>query len=65
MEVEYESFHSDYVRYISEEAFWALVAENAYLKAESRGFVDGHPIQDWLAAELEVCKQCFYWVQEA
>jgi hypothetical protein len=31
-----------------------LVAEAAFLKAESRGFVGGDPVEDWLAAEQEV-----------
>ncbi len=65
MAIEYESFHSDFMRYISEAAFWALVAECAYFKAEIRGFADGFHVQDWIEAEQEICKQCFYWVQEA
>jgi hypothetical protein len=31
-----------------------LIAENAYLRAERRGFVPGHETEDWLAAEAEV-----------
>ncbi len=31
-----------------------LIAKAAYLKAERRGFVPGHELEDWLAAENEV-----------
>jgi len=31
----------------------ALISRLAYLKAESRGFVPGHELEDWLAAERE------------
>jgi hypothetical protein len=30
------------------------IVERAYFKAEARGFVAGHEMEDWLAAELEV-----------
>jgi hypothetical protein len=30
------------------------IAEVAYLKAQLRGFVAGHELEDWLAAEIEV-----------
>lgn len=33
-----------------------LVATCAYYKAEARGFESGHEMEDWLAAEAEVCK---------
>jgi hypothetical protein len=36
------------------EARRALIAENAYLRAERRGFEAGHELEDWLAAETEV-----------
>src|ERR1700739_517786 len=36
------------------EARRALIAENAYLRAERRGFAPGHETEDWLAAEIEV-----------
>jgi hypothetical protein len=36
------------------EARRALIAETAYLRAERRGFVPGHEVDDWLAAEAEV-----------
>jgi hypothetical protein len=31
-----------------------MIAEAAYLRAEARGFGDGHQEEDWLAAEAEV-----------
>lgn len=30
------------------------IAENAYLKAEQRGFEPGHEMDDWLSAEAEI-----------
>ena len=41
-----------------------MVAEHAYFKAEKRGFTPGHEMEDWLEAEEEVKKQCFYCFQE-
>ena len=32
----------------------AMVAEQAYFKAQCRGFAPGHELDDWLAAEREV-----------
>ena len=31
-----------------------MIAQNAYLRAERRGFEPGHETEDWLAAEAEV-----------
>ena len=31
-----------------------MIAENAYLRAERRGFAPGHETEDWLAAEAEI-----------
>ncbi|TLY64033.1 MAG: DUF2934 domain-containing protein [Gammaproteobacteria bacterium] len=31
-----------------------MITENAYLRAERRGFAPGHETEDWLAAEAEV-----------
>jgi hypothetical protein len=39
---------------ISEDVRRAMIAEGAYLRAERRGFAQGHEREDWLAAELEV-----------
>lgn len=39
---------------ISEEARRAMISEAAYLRSERRGFVPGHDLEDWLAAEAEV-----------
>jgi hypothetical protein len=39
---------------VSPEARRAMIAQNAYLRAERRGFEPGHEEEDWLAAESEV-----------
>jgi hypothetical protein len=39
---------------VTGEARRALIAENAYLRAERRGFAPGHEVDDWLEAEVEV-----------
>jgi Protein of unknown function (DUF2934) len=39
---------------LTAEARRAMIAENAYLRAELRGFAPGHETEDWLAAEAEV-----------
>jgi Protein of unknown function (DUF2934) len=39
---------------VTAEARRALIAENAYLRAERRGFAPGHEVDDWLEAEVEV-----------
>lgn len=32
-----------------------MIAEAAYYQAEGRHFEGGDPVQDWLAAETEIC----------
>jgi len=49
---------------IDPDKFRAMVAERAYCKAEKRGFIPGHEMEDWLEAECELKNQCFYWFQE-
>ena len=41
---------------VTPEERWKMVAEAAYLRAESRGFSGGNPTDDWLAAEAEIHK---------
>jgi len=36
----------------------AKIAELAYFKAESRGFEQGHELDDWLEAEQELALVC-------
>jgi hypothetical protein len=36
-----------------EQTYKANIAEVAYLKAESRGFIPGYELDDWLEAEQE------------
>lgn len=50
---------------IAPDTFREMVAERAFCKAEKRGFVAGHELEDWLEAEQEIENQCFYWFQEA
>ena len=33
---------------------YSMIAEAAYYRAEQRGFQDGDPVADWLAAEKEI-----------
>jgi hypothetical protein len=39
---------------IAKPDFGAMIAERAYFRAERRGFVPGHELEDWLAAEREI-----------
>lgn len=39
---------------VTADARRAMIAENAYLRAEERGFTPGSEEADWLAAEQEV-----------
>jgi len=39
---------------VTPEARRAMIAQNAYLRAERRGFEPGHETEDWFAAEEEV-----------
>ena len=38
----------------------AMIAAEAYLRAERRNFAAGHEIEDWLAAEAEVSARLAY-----
>jgi hypothetical protein len=33
---------------------WLLVRENAYVRAQRRGFMGGNPFEDWVSAEHEI-----------
>jgi len=33
---------------------WRMISENAYYRAERRGFLAGNPAEDWVAAEAEI-----------
>ena len=41
----------------AEDAWRAMVSTAAYYRAQARGFQDGSPEQDWLAAEAELKQQ--------
>jgi hypothetical protein len=34
-----------------------MIGKAAYYRAERRGFIGGDPLQDWLAAEVEIDRQ--------
>lgn len=59
MKVEHGALHN-YKRYIDEDEFREKVAEQAYFKAEKRGFEDGYELHDWLEAEHEMGQKFFY-----
>ena len=40
--------------YWDDEGRWEWIAENAYYRAERRGFLPGFEITDWLEAEREL-----------
>lgn len=44
-------------RQVSDSERRRLIAETAYRRAEQRGFADGDPVADWLAAEKQVNEQ--------
>lgn len=48
---------------IDKDKLHKMVAERAYCKAEKRGFIEGHEMDDWLEAEAEIENQYFYWSQ--
>ena len=48
-EVDVESCHENI-----QDVRFSRIAENAYYKAEARGFEPGHELEDWLAAEGEI-----------
>ena len=48
---------------IDKDKFYKMVEERAYCKAEKRGFIGGHEMDDWLEAESEIENQYFYWSQ--
>ncbi|MCK9637046.1 MAG: DUF2934 domain-containing protein [Methylobacter tundripaludum] len=44
--------------------FRKMVTERAYSKFRKRGGIGGHDMEDWLEAESEIKKQCFYWFHD-
>jgi hypothetical protein len=43
-----------FTSFVGPEKRTELIAEAAYFRAEKRGFLPGHDVEDWLAAEAEV-----------
>ena len=63
MKTEHESFNDTYSPDINMDEFRQMVAENAYHRAEKRGFEDGYELEDWLEAEQEISSQRRYWLR--
>lgn len=63
--VDFKSVQKSNKEVFDQELFQKMVAERAYSKAEKRGFVSGHEMEDWLEAESEIKNQYFYWFQNA
>jgi len=55
---------ADVIRMVSAEiekrtaALHAMISDAAYFRAARRGFVAGHELDDWLAAEAEIAELC-------
>jgi hypothetical protein len=49
---------------VDKEKLQKMITERAYCKAEKRGFVEGHELEDWLEAESEIKNQYYYWLQD-
>ena len=63
METQYEPDLYDYGEGIILDEFRAMVAVNAYYRAEKRGFKPGQELDDWLEAEHEIRTQRRYWLR--
>ena len=64
MEVGFSPITTAHTLPLNLDKFRKMIAEHAYYKAEKRGFIAGHEMEDWLEAEGEVINRCFYWVHE-
>ena len=49
---------------INLDEFRGMVAENAYYRAEARGFELGYEWEDWHGAECEIRTERRYWAKE-
>ena len=49
---------------INLDEFRVMVAENAYYRAEARGFEQGYEWEDWHEAECEIRTERRYWAKE-
>jgi hypothetical protein len=58
------SFYDTNSPSINLDEFRVLVAENAYYRAEARGFKQGYDREDWHGAECEIRTQRRYWAKE-
>jgi hypothetical protein len=48
--------HTNDLGYIKIEHLQEIIAEAAYFKAEQRNFEPGYEMDDWLAAEADICR---------
>jgi hypothetical protein len=64
MNTEHESFYDTYSQSIDLDEFRAMVAVNAYYRAEKRGFKEGYELDDWLEAEREIRRLRRYWLRK-
>lgn len=62
--IDFNSVQKPNKRVIDKGELQKMIAERAYSKAEKRGFVGGHEMDDWLEAEWEIKNQYFYWFQD-
>ncbi|MBS3964120.1 MAG: DUF2934 domain-containing protein [Methylomonas sp.] len=62
---DHESNRKEPENTLDHDEFYERVAELAYLKAELRGFDEGHDLDDWLEAEQELNHQLQYRHQDA
>lgn len=49
---------------INPNKFLEMVVERAFFCKAGKSFIAGHETEDWLEAEWEIKKQCFYWFPE-
>jgi hypothetical protein len=64
MNNEHESIYDTHTQNIDLDEFRAMVAINAYYRAEKRGFQKGYELEDWLEAEREIRKHRRYWLRK-
>jgi hypothetical protein len=54
-------FESNLRAEVSPEQLRALIAEEAYYRAQRRGFAPGYELKDWLEAEARVMTKLGLW----
>jgi Protein of unknown function (DUF2934) len=64
MNTKNESLYDTNSPSINLDEFLVMVAENAYYRAEARGFELGYEWEDWHGAECEIRTERRYWAKE-